>query len=501
MNLLLPILSHAKVKPSQVAISHTRGILTYSELVERVQRVAGGLRMSGGFVAGDKVAILSRNRVEFVEVFLGAVCAGGVPVVLDPKWSTGEVAEVIRQCTPQVLVCDRELTSIGEWEEGGCERLTFSGDDELELPGSYDAWLAAQEPQSTMETVNELLFIGFTSGTTGMPKGYTRTHSSWLRSFQATGEAFGLNRMEDVMAPGPLAHSISLFALLQCLVSGGTFHMQTQFVAADVLKLCGGIPGMILYVVPTMIDGLIQMAKDEPYSIGALISSGGLWSERSKERCRESFARARLYEYYGSSEASYISYADVTSEEQQPGCLGKPFKGVEVSIRDEDFCEVSPGAAGLLYVRSPMTFAGYYGLNEETEAVFRDGWLRTGDYVCMDGNGALYLAGRSQNMIKTGGLKVFPEEVEQVLRHISSIQEVMVFGKSDDHWGEQVTAIIQWREGSPWALEDIRSYCLKQLASYKIPKELITVDSFCYTSSGKVARQQMIEAIEGGIIL
>lgn len=499
MNLLLPILSHAQVKPDQAAISHTRGILTYSELVERVHRVAGGLRRFDSFVAGDKVAILSRNRVEFVEVFLGAVCAGGVPVVLDPKWNKGEVTAVIRQCEPRVLVSDEELASIGEWVDGYCKRLTFSRAGEL--PGSYDAWLAAQEPESAMEAANELLFIGFTSGTTGMPKGYTRTHSSWLRSFEATGQAFELDRMEQVMAPGPLAHSISLFALMQCLVGGGTFHMQPQFAATDVLGLCASIPGMILYVVPTMIDALLQVEDDNPCTIGALISSGGLWSERSKERCRESFAGARLYEYYGSSEASYISYADVTSEEQQPGCLGKPFKGVEVSIRDEDFCEVSPGAAGLLYVRSPMMFASYYGLAEETNAVFRDGWLRTGDYVYVDGSGELYLAGRSQNMIKTGGLKVFPEEVEQVLRRIPSIQEVMVFGKPEDHWGEQVTAIIQWHDGPPWTLEDIRSYCLKQLASYKIPKELITVDSFCYTSSGKVARQQMIEAMEGGIFL
>lgn len=498
MNLLLPILNYAIKKPDQAAISHAWGTLTYSALVERVQKVACGLQRTDGFAAGDKIAILSNNRVEFVEVFLGTLYAGGVPVVLDPKWSISEVTAVIRQCAPKVLVHDQNLTGIVAGEDGCCERLTFSGD--WKQPGSYDAWLAAQESRARMEAAGELLFIGFTSGTTGRPKGYTRTHSSWLRSFEATAQAFDLGPWKQVMAPGPFAHSISLFALMQCLVGGGTFHMQTQFVAADVLKLCASLPGMILYVVPTMIDALLQAADGGPYAIGALISSGGLWSERSKERCRERFAGARLYEYYGSSEASYICYAAV-SEEQQPGCLGRPFPGVEVSVRDEHFHEVSTGTAGLLYVRSPMLFAGYYGLAKETEAVFRDGWLRTGDYAYMDSSGELYLAGRSQNMIKTGGLKVFPEEVEQVLRRIPSVQEVMVFGKPDEHWGEQVTAIIQWREGQRWSMEDIKSYCLKLLAGYKIPKELIAVDRFCYTSSGKVARQRMIEAMEGGMFL
>ncbi|WP_018750628.1 class I adenylate-forming enzyme family protein [Paenibacillus sanguinis] len=494
MNLLLPILNHAIKEPDQTAISHARGSLTYSELVERVQKVACGLRKMAGFGTRDKVAILSQNRAEFVEVFLGTLYAGGVPVVLDPKWSACEVAAVIRQCSPKVLVHDQDLTGIAAGEDDGCERFAFSGDGQP--PGSYDMWLAAQEPRLVMEAAHELLFIGFTSGTTGMPKGYARTPSSWLRSFEATGQAFELGHMKQVMAPGPLAHSISLFALMQCLVGGGTFHMQTRFAATDVLKLCASIPGMILYVVPTMIDALLEAADGGQYFIGALISSGGLWSERSKKRCRERFAGTRLYEYYGSSEASYISYADA-SQEQQPGCLGKPFKGVEVSIRDEHFRELSPGAAGLLYVRSPMLFAGYYGLAEETQAVFRDGWLRTGDYVHMDDHGTLYLAGRLQNMIKTGGLKVFPEEVEQVLRRIPSIREVMVFGKPDEHWGEQVTAIIQWRKGLRWSLEDIKAYCLQRLASYKIPKELIAVNRFSYTSSGKIARRQMIEVMKG----
>lgn len=484
MNLVLPILNRAAQEPDRIAISHRQGHLTYSQLIERVKRIANGFRKCG-FVR-DKIAILSTNRIEFAEVFLGAVYAGCVPVLLDPKWSPLEVNTVIRQCQPSMIFSDQDLAEKISAQNSHIKRLTFSD----EQPGTYNPWLAWFKPEAVMDQTNELLFIGFTSGTTGIPKGYMRTHLSWLQSFKATSEAFQLDKMEHVMAPGPFVHSISLFALVQSLYSGATFHMLPQFDAADVLKLCSRVPEMILFVVPTMIDSILQLTDTGKTSIQALISSGGKWSEPSKQKCRQVFAGTRLYEYYGSSEASYISYMDVYGE-QKPGSLGRPFDGVEISLRDEYFREVPAGTIGQLYVRSNMMFMGYYHLPEETEGVFRDGWLRTGDYMYIDSDNYLYLAGRSQNMIKTGGLKVFPEEVETVLQRIPSVQEAMVFGKPDDHWGEQVTAIIQWRDEQQWTLEEVKQYCLEHLASYKTPKELITVDKFIYTSSGKVARQLM----------
>jgi len=477
--------------PDRVAISHSRGSLTYSALAERVQRIANGLKRRG--YSHRKVAILTGNRVEFVEIFLGAVYAGYVPVPLDPKWSSTEINAVLRQCEPEIIFAEDSYAHNIHLPSGQAEQVEIVILSQ-ENSGAYDQWVDSFSPEAERNASNELLFIGFTSGTTGVPKGFMRTPLSWITSFEATREAFQLD-MKHCMAPGPLVNSLSLFALMQSLYFGATFHLVEQFQANKVLELCKVVPDMILFVVPTMIESLLLQADSRRAYIQALISGGGKWSEQLKQQCQEVFGQSKLYEYYGSSEASYISYMDL-NEAKRPDSLGRPFSGVEISIRDEHFQEVPTGEVGQLYVRSNMMFLGYYQSSEETSAVFRDGWLMTGDYMSADLDGYLYLAGRSKNMMVTGGLNVFPEEVEMVLKQLLAVQEVMVLGMPDERWGDKVTAIVQWREDQRLSLNEVKEHCRNYLASYKAPKQLITVDQFIYTSSGKVARQQMKEYVK-----
>ncbi|MRN54957.1 class I adenylate-forming enzyme family protein [Paenibacillus monticola] len=487
MNLVEHILELAQIAPELIAITDGREERTYAQLMKLVQQVSNGLRHGGH--TKRNIAILSGNRMEFVELLLGAIYAGCVPILLDPKWPPGEIDKVIRQCEPGLIVCEGRFASDLAKRYKEIPQLYFVEDQQ---PGSYCSWLAGFVPDALAEENPELLFIGYTSGTTGLPKGYMRTHLSWLRSFEATEKAFKLNRIQHVLAPGPFVHSLSLFAMMQSLYSLATFHLLPEFDAESVLNLCSREPDMILFVVPTMIDALLRQAASSTAqkSMQTLISSGGKWPESSKQRCREMFKETKLYEYYGSSEASYICYLEITGEEQ-PDSLGKSFDGVHISIRDEQFREVPSGTIGELYIQSEMMFTGYHQLPEETASVFRDGWLRTGDYIFLDQGRHLHLAGRASNMIKSGGLKVFPEEVEAVLLRIPAIREVMVFGKADDRWGEQVTALIQWDGEQRLSLDEIRNYCRPYLASYKAPKQLVTVERFIYTSSGKIVRQEM----------
>lgn len=490
MNLVTSILQHAMDDPKRIALTDQQSSLTYSVLVHRIKRIALGLKQQ--HVHGhDKIVILSANRIEFVEVFLGAVYAGCIPVPLDPKWSKAEVDAVIEQCQPAMIFADQALANNLSLEDREIRLLTFSDEEE----GSYDRWLEPLQPEAEMDDTNECLFIGFTSGTTGMPKGYLRSHLSWIKSFESTREAFRLNPMEHFSAPGPFVHSLSLFALMQSLYFGATFHIIRHFTAGKVLELCKQVPEVILFVVPTMIESMMQEASPGQTRIQALISSGGKWSEASMMRCKEIFGDAKLYEYYGSSEASYISYTDVYAD-NKPDSVGRPFNGVKVSIRDEHFQEVPSGTIGQLYIRSGMIFSGYDHLPDETASVFRDEWLRLGDYASMDADGFLRLAGRAKNMIISGGLNVFPEEVESVLQRLPEIAEVMVFGVPDVYWGEAVTALVRWNGEKRLSTEEIKQYCRHDLASYKAPKQLITVDKFIYTSSGKIARHAMKESVK-----
>ncbi|WP_422661089.1 AMP-binding protein [Paenibacillus sp. EC2-1] len=493
MNLVESFLKYASQKPDHIALSHGRESRTYSELVQRMKRIAQGLLQYG--LIQDKVAILSMNRIEFVEVFLGAVYAGCVPVPLDPKWSSKEINTIIQECKPKMMFTETRFVKNLVFQARETKVLTFRDKEE----GSYDQWIDSLKPEATMDDTNELLFIGFTSGTTGTPKGFMRTHASWIRSFAATSEAFELDHIEHMTAPGPLVHSLSLFALMQSLSSGSTFHMIQHFSAREVLDLCEKFPNMILFVVPTMIESMLEQAIPGKTQVQAIISSGGKWTEGSKQRSKEVFKCAKMYEYYGSSESSYISYLNV-NDELKMNSIGKPFSGVEISVRDEYGKEVPTMVAGQLYIRSEMMFCGYYHLPKETNEVFKDGWLILGDYVYLDEDGYLYLAGRSKNRMVTGGLNVFPEEVESVLLQLPEIHEVMVLGMPDPYWGDQVTALVKWTGANRLSIEEIKQYSRQHLASFKAPKQLVTVEEFIYTSSGKIARQAMKEYMKRVIL-
>lgn len=285
MNLAELILERAQQVPHRIAISDGLEELTYAELTERVRRVAGGLRHGGH--TEQPIAILSGNRIEFAEFLLGAIYAGCAPVLLDPMWPQAVLEQVIHQCEPGMIISEAQYAAkLAGSSFCGMARLVF---DNGQSTGSYREWLSGCGSEASAERHPELLFIGYTSGTTGVPKGYMRTHQSWFNSFRATEQAFGLHQMQHVLAPGPFVHSLSLFALLQSLYSLATFHLLAEFDAARVLEFCSCHPEVILFVVPAMADAMLHHADKTAAKVTmqAIISSGGKWPAASAQRCRE----------------------------------------------------------------------------------------------------------------------------------------------------------------------------------------------------------------------
>ncbi|MBE3102852.1 MAG: AMP-binding protein, partial [Bacilli bacterium] len=251
-----------------------------------------------------------------------------------------------------------------------------------------------------------------------------------------------------------------------------------------------------LYVVPTMFASLVkELGKgDGRQKITRLISSGAKWEEGLKQKVRNQFQEAQLYEFYGASELSFVTYLDNQGNIQKPGSVGKPFHNVEISIR-KDGREVTLGEVGLLYVKSDMVFIEYYQNYAETNRVFDNGWATVGDLAKQDEEGYLTILGRENNMIITGGLNVYPEEIESVLLQMLEIEEVIVLGIPDDYWGEKIHAIVKIKEGQTLKKQVITSYCRKQLANYKVPRTYHFLDSFPYTSNGKIARGELKELL------
>ena len=485
MEIIESILQHAVTQPNKIALSDGHMQQTYSQLVRKMKKVAYGLQEFG--CDNERIAILSKNRMEFVEVFLGIMFAGCIPVPLDPKWSSHEMKLILGKCQPKLIFSEFDYVqnNMHNFLNYSDELFTFSNNDE---EGSYHKWLLNLKELPEYKT-NEVLFISFTSGTTGIPKGYLRTPLSWVKSFEATNDAFKFYAMEDIAAPGPFVQSLSLFALMQSLYCGAAFHLFSHFKAEELIKLCKKTPDIILFVVPTMIEKLLETLT-KPLQIQALFSSGSKWNDESKRKAKEFFVDTKLIEFYGSSEASYISYFDIKKDNKK-GTVGKPFPGVNISVRNNNFQEVDQGEIGQLYIQSDLMFSGYFEMPNETKNVFNQGWLKLGDYVYEDEDGYLYIVGRAKNMIISGGLNIYPEEVETTFKSIPEIEEVMILGIPDAYWGEKIVAIIQWKDSQYLTDRELRSIGEKYLPSYKLPKEILTVEQFIYTSSGKIARQKM----------
>ena len=483
MNIIEPLLQHAATQPTKRALIHQHQHRTYEQLVCAMKKVAKGLQQKG--LVEERIAILSDNRLEMVEVLVGIIYSGNIPVILDPKWSEKEIDSVLHQAQPKLVFAETDYE--GLFQE--FDVLTFSKGE----TGSYENWLESLTDDAILNKTNDCLFIAFTSGTTGVPKGYVRTHRSWIASFRATKEAFQLDRVEHVLAPGPFVQSLSLFSLMQTLYGGGTFHLLSKFNAIDVYRQCKEFPNMILYVVPTMIEKMLQIDSFKGTNVQAIISSGAKWTNDSKNRAKHTFPHTKFFEFYGSSEASYISFLEVHDIVKEHS-VGKAFSGVKLSIRDEQFNEVQHGEIGQLFVRSDMMFSGYFNLPQETENVFYQGWLKTGDFAFIEEDGELYLVGREKNRLITGGYNVYPEEVESVLLQLPEIDEMIIVGVPDELWGDRLVACIKWRD-QPLTIDELRQFGKRYLESYKLPKDIFFVSSFIYTSSGKIARKAMRDIV------
>ncbi|MBK3495184.1 AMP-binding protein [Viridibacillus sp. YIM B01967] len=484
MNIVDQIRSYEQLTPSKIAIQFAGASITYKDLIHSIDLVAIGLS-SISTQKHCKVAIFMRNKVEFFEIFLGAIAAGFIPVPMDPKWSDKEISYVLGMCKPAVLFIDEEFE----------EKLLNNNCPIIFIGRSYSEW--KQQFKRSIPTIlhqPSTLFIGFTSGTTGTPKGFMRSHLSWIESFYATNDAFQIKQTDHVIAPGPLVHSMTLFAAIHTLFIGATFHLIDKFSPEKVVHVLQKVENMILYVVPTMIEGILPYLKQNAsiyFAPKSILSSGAKWSIESKTDAQQFFPGSTIFEFYGSSEASFIAYVTAAEQMLKPQSVGKPFPKVNISIRRDDGSEVETDEIGQLFVSSEMMFEGYFDNEKETAKVLQNGWLALGDYASLDKDGYLYIAGRAKNMMISGGLNVFPEEVEGVLLAADEVSEVMVFGQFDTYWGEKIVAIIQWEAGKEMTHSQIKAYCLKHLATYKIPQNIMSVEQFTYTSSGKIARDKM----------
>ncbi|WP_181832974.1 AMP-binding protein [Bacillus taeanensis] len=489
---------HAEKMPNKPAVIFEGEILTYRELYNNSYKTAASLKNRFNQMENiqKNVAIFADNCLEYIEIFSAISMAGFTAVTLDPKWSNKELMAILEDIKPAGVFI----------HEHYIHRLTqiLSSQQLISLNEQYKQFRQNDESfllESQEKSGEHAFYIGFTSGTTGRPKGYIRSHRSWIKSFEGSKYEFQITKKEHIYVPGPLVHSLFLYAVIHGLYEGCTITLSKDFNLdlVDQTLHKGNIS--VLYAVPTMLEAIIENQTIYK-SVEVILSAGAKWHPDSKRRAAACFPSASLYEFYGASETSFITVLDPEGNIKKPSSVGRPFYNVEISIRTENSEEAKLEEIGHLFVKSDLVFSGYVNNEQATKKILQNGWVNIGDLAYQDDEGYIFLVGRKKNMIISGGLNIYPEEVEAVLLTMDDVEEVAVFGMPDHYWGEKVTACVKWKENKERSIHELKEYCRSHLSRYKCPKEWIFIKKFPYTSSGKIARDKLQTLLkEEGVIL
>ena len=479
----------AELTPHRIAFEDaiTGRTLTYGQLDERVSRCAGALAAMG-VGREDRVAILCRNRIECFEFLFACGKLGAILVPLNWRSPAAELAALLDDCTPQLLVFGAEdeetarslerqgLMSLGLDSASGYARLF-----EAAAPLKTERRWAAEAPW----------FLMYTSGTTGQPKAVMQTYQmSAVNAFHVT-QAFGLREGDTTLNFLPLFHTAGIqLVTLPTLMAGGTVIMLPGFDETRALDLMPRLD--IFFAVPAVYQQLALHPAFERADLARVRSWGCGGAPLSDVLVERYAAKGVLVcNGYGMTETGPTAFIAAREDAlSKIGSVGKPQLLLDVRIVDANGNDVAEGESGEIWMRGPGLTPGYWKKPEETAKAFTaDGWLKSGDTGRRDADGCYYVAGRIKEMYISGGENVYPAEIENVLARHPAILESAIVGVADEKWGEVGHAFVLLRaDAPPVTAAEVIQFCRANLAGYKTPRHVTFVDEFPRTAAGKIRK-------------
>ena len=478
---------------------------SWGELAARTAAGAAGLRAELGLVPGDRVAIVMGNCPEYLEVLYAVWHAGLVAVPVNARLHREEVAHVLGDSGALVVVTDDEHAEDVEALVGTVDGLRAV----VRAPGAGWDRLTASAPAPLVDRApGDPAWLFYTSGTTGRPKGAVLTqHNLLMASLSYFADIDPVGPEDSVLHAAPLSHGAGLYGLPH--VARGAVSVFLGSGSLDgprLVALLARWPGMSFFAAPIMVRRL----AGDPALVGAdlshlktVIYGGAPMYLADLERALAVFG-PRLSQIYGQGESpmtitalSKVEHAQREHprwRERMQG-VGFPRTDVEVRVLDDDGRPLPPGGEGEVVVRGDVVMAGYWNQPEATAATVRDGWLHTGDIGSLDEDGYLTLRDRSKDLIISGGMNIYPREVEEALLHHPGVGAVAVVGRPDPEWGESVVAFVVSTGDGPPPLEELDRACLDRIARFKRPKEYHFVDSLPTSSYGKVLKRELRERL------
>ncbi|WP_106398832.1 class I adenylate-forming enzyme family protein [Actinocorallia populi] len=489
----------ARATPLATAVIDGDRALTYAALDDRSNRLATAL-LAGGLSPGDRVAVLLGNRLEYPEIAAGIAKAGLLMVPLNPRLTPPEARYILEHSQAGAVVLD-----------DACAPVVGDAIEELRLPAlsidggqagrPYEDVLAGARAVDPAVRVDELdpFCVAYTSGTTGRPKGVLISHRSRALTFYFSAMEWGLGTGRTSVAVAPMYHGAGFAFGYAPVHTGGTVTMLRKWDPEALLRLVERDRAQSAFLVPThaqmlrALDGA-KLAERDLSSLDTLYFNAAALPWALKQWVMEAFPDCGVHELYGSTEAGIITDLRPVDQHRKPGSVGHAWYMTELRVVGPDGEPVGPGEPGELFSRSPFLMNGYHDDPAATrECTTEDGFLTCGDIVVRDEEGYVHVVDRKKDMIISGGLNVYPREVEEVLAGHAAVAEVAVVGAPSETWGEEVVAYVVPRGGEdgPGLLAELAEHCRAGLAGYKLPRRWEVVDALPRNAAGKILKRDL----------
>jgi acyl-CoA synthetase (AMP-forming)/AMP-acid ligase II len=479
--------------PDDPMIVDELGTLSFSEVNVRTNALAHSLA-DAGVVEGDGVGIMCRNHRGFVESTIAVSKLGADALYLNTAFAGPQLAEVVQREEPSALIYDEEFGGLLEDAGKGRERFVAWHDSDSVPDPTLDELIRAGDAGDVVPPAREGRVTILTSGTTGTPKGASRGNPQSLDPVVSLLSKIPLKTRQVTHIAAPLFHSWGLVHFSLGLVLGTTYVLRRRFDPEESLATVARYRCDALVVVPVMMQRMLELpaetrAKYDVSSLNVVAASGSALPGDLANNWMDTFGDT-LYNLYGSTEVAWASIATPEEMRAAPGTAGRPPRGTLVKLLDEQGEEVRQGQPGRIFVTNEMLFEGYTGGgSKEVVGTF----MSTGDVGRFDAEGRLFVEGRDDEMIVSGGENVFPKEVEDTLARHDAVSEAAAIGVDDPDFGQRLRAFVVLEQGREASEDELKAHVKQNLARYKVPREIWFLDQLPRNATGKVLKRELRE--------
>jgi len=479
--------------PDRLAYRHGEKTRTYRALIERVDRVTAAITGDLGLGVGDHGAIVASNSIEYMEIVIGASQAGLALATVNPKLAPAEIVAICEDAVARVLFVDAaSAEALADCDLASVEKV-------IVIEKELDDWLGKARSDLAPPRVDEwgTFTIPYTSGTTGRPKGVLVPHRSRILSMFAMASEYGCYSPDDrFLAIAPMCHGAGMIFSLAPVFLGGYAEIMDKFDPEQVMVKLKEEAMTGFFGVPTHFHAMFSLEPaileaHRPSALTTVISNAAALPQAMKETLVDYFGPGILHETYGSTEAGIVCNLRPADQLRKKACVGQPIPGTLVKVINDAGEACGPDEVGELFSTSPYLFNGYWQREEETAEAFQDGWVTVGDLVRRDDEGHIYIVDRKKDMVISGGINVYPREIEEVLFAHPEVRDAAVIGVPDEKWGESLKAFVVKPDDSSLDEKGLIEFCEGRISRLKTPRHIEFIDVIPRNATGKVLKTDL----------